>query len=115
MTKDELRQLEEAISDSLKLKIKEQVYEQTLSKDKEVSGLHREIRNEIKSLSEEFKDIKEKLDAHDLVIKEIMQIYTTSSFIKKVIMWFILFVPIVAAFFAGLKYLYDFFRHTNQP
>lgn len=98
------------LAESIDIKVKEEVYLQTLSKDKEVSALHREIRDDIKGLIAALAEVKEKVDAHDLVINEIMDIYKTSSRITRGILWLIVFVPGAAAFVAGLNYFY----HLNK-
>lgn len=94
----------DGISKSLEGKIVETVYLQTQHKDKEVSSLHREIRDDIKIL-------KDVVTAHDEVIQELRQLYKTSGYIKRFILWILIFVPSVAGFFAGLKYLYDLIKH----
>lgn len=102
-TKD-IQSIVEGLKDTINLSITEAVYEQTKHKDQEVSSLHREIRDDIKAL-------KEIVKAHNEVIQELRQLYKTSGYIKKFILWFLLFVPSVAGFFAGLKYLYDLIKH----
>ena len=89
----------------LDLMVKENVYEQTKHKDKEISGLHREILDKMGGISEKVSEMKTTLDAHDIVIRELMEIYKTSGHIKKVLIWIIMFVPSVAAFLAGIYYI----------
>lgn len=100
----DIQKIIDGLKDTINLSITEAVYEKTKHKDAEVSTLHREIRDDIKTL----KDI---VKAHDEVIQELRQLYKTSGYIKKFILWFLLFVPSVAGFFAGLKYLYDLIKH----
>ncbi len=112
MDKEEIQILSENIKDSLQILVQETVYEQTKHKDKEVSGLHRQILQEMKGVGDKVEAMKVTLDQHDVVIKELMDIYKTSGHIKKVIIWIILFVPSVAAFIAGLHYLKQFIYHS---
>lgn len=90
----------DGLKTSIESMVHDTVYEQTKHKDAEISTLHREIRDDIKIL-------KEIVKSHDEVIQELRQLYKTSGYIKKFILWFLLFVPSVAGFFAGLKYLHD--------
>ena len=103
MKPDDIQKIIDGISVSIEDKISEAVYEQTKSKDAEVSALHREIRDDIKAM-------RNTVDAHDVVIKEIMSIYRTSDMIKKAITWCILFVPAVAACVAGYIYLRELLK-----
>ncbi len=109
MEEQAVKKIVEGVNESLLLSIKEQVYEQTKLKDKEVSSLHREIRDDIKGLKSNVLDMKAKLDSHDKVIQEITLLYKTSGLIKKIIMWFIVFIPAVSAFIAGWIYIKDLF------
>lgn len=104
MENKDILQIVEGLKDTINVSIAEAVYEQTKHKDAEVSSLHREIRDDIKAL----KDI---VKAHDEVIQELRQLYKTSGYIKRFILWILIFVPSVAGFFAGLKYLYDLIKH----
>lgn len=110
MEQHDIQKIIDGLRSSIELHVKEAVYEQSMLKDKEVSSLHREIKDKLNKLDNKFDGVKLKLDEHDLVIKEIMSIYTASGWIKKGIMWFILFVPSAAAFFVGSKYLYHLFK-----
>jgi len=110
MTEDDINKIVEGLRTAVDIQVREQVYEQTKSKDQEVSGLHREIKNELKELGATMKAIKITVDSHDTVINEIMDIYKTSSRITKAILWIVLFVPGVAAFVAGINYL----THLNK-
>lgn len=101
------------LSDALNLKVTEEVYEQTKHKDKEISALHREIREDIKFLKESFVGVKSVVDSHDEFIKEVQQIIKTSGYIRKFFLWILVFVPSVSAFIAGLKYIYDSIKNTQ--
>lgn len=81
--------------------VKTQVYQQTLYKDKEVSGLHKEILDAISS-------VKETVDSHDKVIKEWMEVWKTAGVVKKWFMAFLIFIPTFAAFIAGIVYIKNF-------
>lgn len=100
MESTDIQKIVEGLKDTINVSIVEAVYEQTKHKDKEVSTLHREIRDDIKTL-------KEIVKSHDEVIQELRQLYKTSGYIKKFVLWVLVFVPSVAGFFAGLKYLYE--------
>lgn len=110
MTPEEIASLREGLivglKDEINLFVKESVVEQVKSKDKEVSSLHREIRDDIKVL-------KDLVSGHDEVIQELRQLYKTSGYIKRFILWILIFVPSVAGFFGGLKYLYDLIIKHN--
>ncbi len=98
------------VSSSLTERIKEEVYEQTKEKDEEISTLHREINGHMEKQTGLMLTMQTTLNSHDKVIQEIMYIYNTGNFIKKAFMWVILFVPVAAAFFAGLIYIQGLFK-----
>lgn len=102
---DNVQKIIDGLRSSIESMVHETVYVQTQDKDKEISTLHREIRDDIKTL----KDI---VKSHDEVIQELRQLYKTSGYIKKFILWFLLFIPSVAGFFAGLKYLYELIKNS---
>jgi len=86
---------------------KELVYEQTKSKDKEVSGLHKEINNRLTTQGNNIDKLTELVESHHDLITEIRSIIKTSGYIKKGIIWILVFVPTISAFLAGLRYIYD--------
>lgn len=106
----DLDTLVEKLSKKIEEQVKETVYVQTLHKDKEVSGLHREIRDDIANLAEIVQEMKTVVDNHDDFIKETRDIIRASGIIKKGIMWCIVFIPTVAAFVAGVLYLDKIFN-----
>ncbi len=117
MEKYEVEHIIAGVKDSINDLVRESVYEQTKSKDAEVSDLHKEILDQIGALadkvdtsSENVTAMKVTLDEHDVVIKEVMDIYKTSGHIKKVIIWLIFFIPSVAAFIGGVLYIKSLFH-----
>ena len=95
------------LKEEINLLVLESVNEQAKHKDEEVSGLHREIKNSLLSQSNSINELKELVKSHDEVIQELRQIYKTSGYIKKFILWILVFIPSVAGFFGGLRYLYN--------
>ncbi len=111
IAESDVEKITSGLHDALDILVKENVYEQTKHKDKEISGLHRQILGEMRVVAEKVDKMKTTLDEHDIVIKELMDIYKTSGHIKKVIIWLIFFVPSVAAFVAGVLYIKGLFTH----
>lgn len=109
MNDADLTNLVDKLKSAIEDQVKETVYLQTLQKDREVSGLHREINNKLRVLTSGMEEVKVVIGKHDVVISEIMDIYKTSGRIKKVIVWVILFVPSVAAFLVASDYIYHLF------
>lgn len=116
MTPEDIKKIQDGIVSGLKndinVLVKESVYEQTKHKDEEVSGLHREINKKLDDLGDSFGEVRLIVDKHDIVIQEILEIYKTSSWIKKAILWIILFIPSVAAFIAGLSYIIKILKNN---
>lgn len=111
MEDKDFTRLVDNLKEAITLQVQEQVYEQTKNKDKEISSLHREINKKLGEQGELMIELKDIVKNHDEVIIELRQLYKTSGYIKKFILWFLLFVPSIAGFFAGLRYLYDLIKH----
>lgn len=110
MTESDTQKIIDGISAGLADHIREVVYEQTKSKDEEISALHREIRNDIKDLAGKMSEVKEVVDSHDSFISEMRDIVRTGGLLKKAFIWILMFVPSVAAFLAGIRYIYESFK-----
>jgi len=110
ITHTELDTLVDKLSKKIEEQVKETVYVQTLHKDREVSDLHKEIRDDIRNLAEVVHELKAVVDNHDDFIKETRDIIRASGWVKKAIMWCIVFIPTVAAFVAGVLYLDKIFN-----
>lgn len=111
MEDKDISKIVSGLKESINIMVTESVYEQTKYKDEEVSGLHREINNKLTEQGRSIDKLTKLIEDHDTVIQELRQIYKTSGYIKKFILWFLVFVPSVAGFVAGIKYIHDTIRN----
>lgn len=117
MDQSDVKSIVNGLRDSINEIVKTTVYEHHVLKDKEISSLHREINNNMKGMSDKMEymsiniqDVKTKVDSHDTVIKELMEVYKTAGTVKKMFISVIVGIPSLAAFFAGLIYLAKLFE-----
>ncbi len=108
----DVEQIIKGITESLTLKIKEEVYEQTKNKDEEVSGLHRQINDKLSEQGTMILAMKDTVDSHHAFIQEMRTVIKTGGYIKKFILWILVFVPTFAGFIGGLKYIYDWVKNN---
>lgn len=94
--------------------VKTTVYEHGVLKDKEVSTLHREIRDQLKNISEEVSTLKVIVKQHDDVIQELRQMYKTANIIKKFFITIIVGIPTLAACASSAIYLYKFIFRSHD-
>lgn len=110
MTEEQYKKLEENQREYLR----ELMMANSLSKNNEISNLHSEILKKVSGIEESMKEVKEKIDSHDVVIKRVEKIlpdidksveaYKTTSVAGKLIIGVILGVPALAAFVGGIIY-----------
>ena len=111
MTEEQYQRLEE----SQKKYVRELMMANSLSKDSEVSGLHSQILQEIKTIKESVNNLTGKIESHDEVIKKVeavlpdaykaLEAYKTTNIAGKLIIGLVLGVPALATFVAGILYL----------
>lgn len=106
MDKQDIKNIVVELKDSIDLAVRETVYEQTKHKDKEVSALHREIKNQLDVHAESMEELKTMIKEHDAFIKKVQRIIESSGYLRKFFLWVLVFVPSIAGFVAGLKYIY---------
>lgn len=105
MKDEDVQKIIAGLSTNINELVKESVYEQSKSKDVEVSGLHRQIIQKLGDVETKVDNMKTTLDNHDIVIRTLQDIYRSSSIIKKIIISLVLGIPALGAFLAGLGYL----------
>lgn len=100
------------VSTNMEDYVRTTVYEHQIEKGKEVSALHREIKDQLKELSRVLTEVKAKVDTHDLVVQELMNMYRTGGTVRKFFISIIIGIPSLAAFAGSIIYLYNLFK-TN--
>lgn len=100
------KEITSSLATTIEEMVKTQVYQQTVHKDSEVSGLHQEILTKIDS-------VKQTVDSHDKIIQEWNEIWKTAGIVKKWVMALLIFVPTFAAFIAGVVYIKNLFHINN--
>lgn len=120
MREEQYKKLEENQREYLR----ELMMANSLSKNNEISGLHSEILKKVSLIEEGMKDVKEKIDSHDVVIKRVEKIlpdidksveaYKTTSVAGKLIIGVILGVPALAAFVTGIMYFVRIGEKWNE-
>jgi len=103
-------QIAKEVATHLSDSIKTEVYEQTKSKDEELSGLHRQILGKIEEVRTDVGILKETVESHHEFIEYIRQLLKTGSYIRKFVLWVFVFVPGAAGFLAGLTFIYKYFN-----
>lgn len=110
MKPEDIKQIADIVSMNIEDYVKSTVYEHNIEKGREVSALHREIKDQLKDLSRVLTEVKAKVDTHDLVVQELMNIYRTGGTVKKFVISIIIGIPSLAAFAGGIIYLYNLFK-----
>lgn len=111
MEEKDINNIVDSLKESINMMVAESVYEQTKYKDQEVSALHREINNRLTEQGQSMEKLTTLITDHDEVIRELRQLYKTSGYIKKFILWILVFIPSIAGFVAGIKYIHDTIRN----
>ncbi len=86
--------------------VKTTMYEHGVLKDKEISTLHREIRDELRNMNTEVSLLKTMVMNHDALIQEVRQMYKTANTIKKLFLTVIVGIPTIAACISSAIYMY---------
>lgn len=110
MNPEDIKQIVEGLRESIEVQVRESVYEQTKHKDREISALHREINEKLGTQGDLMIELKDIVQSHDEVVNQLKDLYKTSGYIKKFILWVLVFIPMVSGAFAGAKYLYNLIK-----
>ncbi len=111
MEQKDIQAIIDGLSRSIEDRVVEAVYEQQKHKDAEVSALHRQINERLKDQGELMEKMSATVEDHNDFIDELRQIVKTAGFLKKSILWVLIFVPMVSAFFAAARYIYEIIKH----
>lgn len=112
MNPEDIKKIATMVSTNMEDYVRTTVYEHQIEKGKEVSALHREIKDQLKELSRVLTEVKAKVDTHDLVVQELMNMYRTGGTVRKFFISIIIGIPSLAAFAGSIIYLYNLFK-TN--
>jgi hypothetical protein len=111
LTESQFKELKEALlEENRDLYLKSHV-----SKDKEISGLHREILEKIKVVESNLKNVGDKISSHDEFISKVAKMlpeieqaikaYENTGVVAKAVIGFVLGVPALAGCIAGIIYM----------
>jgi len=114
MDSKDIKSIVDQLASHIEEQVKTTIYEHGVLKDKEVSGLHREINAKLGALTSNMEVVSKTVSNHDEVIQELRQLYKTAGTIKKFFITIIVGVPSLAAFVAGVAYIYHVIFPLND-